>query len=462
MTALKKAWSGRFDKELDNIASKINASIGFDQRLYRQDILGSIAHARMLGGQGIIPVADSSAIIAGLESILMDIEAGKVAFSEECEDIHMNIEALLVERIGVTGKKLHTGRSRNDQVALDMRMYVRDAAAVTITKLKRLETVLLDIASHHLNTVMPGYTHMQVAQPVTLAHHLMAYFEMFKRDILRFLDCSRRLDAMPLGSGALAATTYPLDRKAVASELGFSAITANSMDAVSDRDFCIEFVFCASMVMMHLSRFCEELVLWSTAEFGFVEMDEAYSTGSSIMPQKKNPDMAELVRGKSGRVYGSLMGLLTLMKSLPLCYNKDMQEDKEQLFDAYDTLSICLDVFTGMIASAGFNEAAMKQKALSSFSNATDCADYLVKKGLPFREAHEVTGLIVRSCIEKKIALLDLSLEDYQSFSPLFGGDIFTTLSLQTCIEGRSIPGGPAPSAAQDHMKMSRKFLAEV
>lgn len=459
---MKKLWSGRFGKELDESVESFNASISFDCRLYKQDILGSIAHAKMLGVQGIITPEESQAIVEGLSGILLDIESGKVTFSEACEDIHMNIEALLTERIGEAGKKLHTARSRNDQVALDTRMYVKGAVDCLISQLTGLEEQVLDTAEKHLYSIMPGYTHMQAAQPVTLAHHLMAYFEMFKRDISRFGSCKKRTDEMPLGSGALAATTFPIDRAAVAKELGFAALTANSMDAVSDRDFAIEFVFCCALCMMHLSRFCEELVLWSSAEFSFVEMDEGYATGSSMMPQKKNPDVAELVRGKTGRTYGALIALLALMKSLPLCYNKDMQEDKEQLFDAHDTLSSCLHVFTGMLSTLKFNVNAMEKKALSSFSNATDCADYLCKRGVPFRDAHELTGRIIRHCIKAGKALAELSLEEYKGFSPRFDKDIFKALSLKNCIEGRDIPGGPAPSRVREHIQASRKYLASV
>jgi argininosuccinate lyase len=458
----KKSWSGRFSGQTDKGAEAFNASVAFDSRLFRQDIMGSIAHAKMLGAQGIIPVQESQAIIEALSGIVEDIEAGKVAFSSASEDIHMSIEALLTQRIGEPGKKLHTARSRNDQVALDVRLWVRDAVKSLSAQLVLLEKALLDTASQHTESVLPGYTHLQVAQPVTLGHHLMAYFEMFRRDISRFRSCFERSDEMPLGSGALAGTTFPIDRDFVARELGFSSVTANSMDAVSDRDFVIEFVFCCAMVMMHLSRFCEELVIWSSAEFGFVQMDDAFSTGSSMMPQKKNPDVAELVRGKTGRVYGALTALLTLMKSLPLCYNKDMQEDKEQLFDAYDTLAACLGVFTGMFRTLVFDTERMQSRALSGFSNATDCADYLVRRGIPFRDAHEITGQIVRHCIAGGLPLTGLSLEKFRAFSPVFEADVFDALSLRRCVEGRDIFGGTAPSRVMEHIASARAYISSL
>lgn len=441
-----KLWGGRFEKATSHMVDDFHSSITFDSRLYKQDILGSIAHATMLGEQGIIPNADADAIVCGLKGILADIEAGNVTFSIEAEDIHMNIEMLLTQRIGDAGKRLHTGRSRNDQVALDARMYVKDAVSDAITHLASLEKVLLERAKQEASTVMAGYTHLQKAQPITLGHHLMAYFEMFRRDIDRFSDSVKRVDEMPLGSGALAGTTYPLDRPRVAQLLGFAEITRNSLDAVSDRDFMIEYCANASLVMMHLSRFCEELILWSSHEFGYVEMDDAFSTGSSIMPQKKNPDVAELVRGKTGRVYGDLSALLAMMKSLPLAYNKDMQEDKEALFDAHDTLVKSLSTFTGMLQTLTFKRERMLAGALGGFANATDAADYLVKKGLPFREAHEVIGKLVHYCIEKRLTLLDVALHDYKHFCPLFTEDIFDAISLETCVSQRCLPGGPAPA----------------
>ncbi|MBC8530099.1 argininosuccinate lyase [Christensenellaceae bacterium NSJ-44] len=454
-----KLWGGRFQKQTDAMVDDFHSSISFDWRLYRQDIAGSIAHATMLGEQGIIPQEDAQAICQGLKGILSDIEAGKVDFEIDAEDIHMNIEKLLTERIGQAGKRLHTGRSRNDQVALDMRMYCKDSIRQAVFELKKLCQCILDTAAQHLETIMPGYTHLQKAQPITLGHHLMAYFEMFKRDITRLQDCYDRVDVMPLGAGALAGTTYDLNRERVAQLLGFSAITANSLDAVSDRDFCIEFASCVSIGMMHLSRFCEELVLWSSNEFQFVEMDDGFSTGSSIMPQKKNPDVAELIRGKSGRVFGDLMALLTAMKGIPLAYNKDMQEDKENFFDARDTYIKCLQVFCGMFSTLRFNTDRMHAGAGGGFTNATDAADYLVKKGLPFREAHEVIGKIVFYCIEKGRAISELTLEEFRSFSPLFGEDVFEAVSLLTCVRERKVSGGPAPQSVKAHIDAARAWL---
>jgi argininosuccinate lyase len=454
-----KLWGGRFEKKTAEEVDDFHSSIHFDHRMYRQDILGSIAHARMLGRQGIIPAEDAERICEGLKQLLEDISLGKVEFSVEAEDIHMNIESLLTERIGDTAKKLHTGRSRNDQVALDTRMYSMEETNEILRLLAALESELLTIAEQNLDTFMPGYTHLQKAQPITLAHHLMAYFEMFRRDMERLQDCRKRINIMPLGSGALAGTTYPLDREWVAQELGFSAITRNSLDGVSDRDFAIEALSCCSLIMMHLSRFCEELILWSTDEFRFVEMDDAYSTGSSIMPQKKNPDVAELIRGKTGRVYGSLITLLTVMKGLPLAYNKDMQEDKEALFDGLATVKKCVSVFTGMISTVKFNKNRMERGALSGFTNATDAADYLVKKGLPFRTAHEITGRLVLHCIKKNKALLDLDLSELQSFSPLFGEDVYDALSLEACVNQRNVPGGPAAEAVKDAIRQGKAWL---
>ena len=440
-----KLWGGRFEKKTDGLVDDFHSSITFDQRLYRQDITGSIAHATMLGEQGIIPKEDADAIVEGLLGILADIEAGKVRFEIDAEDIHMNVEKLLIERIGEAGKRLHTGRSRNDQVALDCRMYVKDTAREVAGLLRELCETLLNIARENLHTIMPGYTHLQRAQPITLAHHMMAYFQMFTRDIDRMNECYRRADVMPLGSGALAGTTYPLNRERVAELLGFGAITQNSLDGVSDRDFVLDFLYGASTLMMHLSRFCEELILWSSLEFHFVEMDDAFSTGSSIMPQKKNPDVAELIRGKTGRVYGDLMGLLSTMKSLPLAYNKDMQEDKEALFDARDTVVKSLVVFTEMLRTCRFQKNVMERGAAGGFTNATDAADYLVKHGMPFREAHAVIGHLVLHCIKEDKALLDLSLEELKTFSPLFEADVFEALSMQSCVNLRAVPGGPAP-----------------
>ena len=444
-----KLWGGRFEKATDSMVDDFHSSISFDQRLYKQDIAGSIAHATMLGEQGIIPQQDADKIVQGLKDILADIQAGKVQFETDAEDIHMNVEKLLIERIGEPGKRLHTGRSRNDQVALDGHMYVKEAILQTQDLLKDLMHTLLSIAQKHLTTIMPGYTHLQKAQPVTLAHHMMAYFQMFRRDYQRLQDCFKRADVMPLGSGALAGTTYPLDRSRVARLLGFSEISQNSMDGVSDRDFMLEYMSAASISMMHLSRFCEEMILWSSHEFRFVEMDDAFSTGSSIMPQKKNPDVAELIRGKTGRVYGDLMGLLTALKGIPLAYNKDMQEDKEALFDAHDTWTKCLLVFNGMLKSVRFRTGVMEKGASGGFTNATDAADYLVKKGMPFRQAHEVVGRMVLHCIHEDKALLDLSLEEMKEFSPIFEADVYEAISLLSCVNLRKVVGGPAPEMVQ-------------
>ena len=459
---MAKLWGGRFEKDVNGLANDFHSSIRFDCRLYKQDIRGSIAHAKMLGKQGIIPPADAEAIVEGLNTILGDIESGKVQFDTAAEDIHMNIETLLIERIGEAGKKLHTGRSRNDQVATDMRLYMMEAIGDIQGKTAALIGELIKTAEANLTTVMPGYTHLQKAQPVTLAHHLMAYAEMFKRDWERLSDCYKRTDVLPLGSGALAGTTYPLDREWVAKELGFSAISMNSLDAVSDRDYCVEFLNAASLIMVHLSRFCEELILWSTDEFGLIEMDDSYSTGSSIMPQKKNPDMAELIRGKSGRVFGDLMGLLTMLKGLPLAYNKDMQEDKEAVFDGVDTVSLCLTVFTGMFATLAFHPQRMEKQAAGGFTNATDAADYLVGKGLPFRNAHEVIGRMVLTCIKENKSLLELTMEEFKGFSPLIEEDIYEALSIQSCVERRNLPGGPAPEAVAKTIEKTKEWLKSI
>lgn len=441
---MAKLWGGRFSKATDVLVDDFNSSIRFDARMYRQDIAGSIAHAKMLGKQGIIPQQDADLIVKTLEEIKADIDAGAVTFSVDAEDIHMNIETILISRIGDVGKRLHTGRSRNDQVALDIRMYLRDEIDAVAEELSVLKKTILDLAEQNLDTIMPGYTHLQKAQPITLAHHVMAYYEMFKRDGERLLDCRRRMNVMPLGSGALAGTTYPLDRAYVAQQLGFDDITKNSLDGVSDRDFVLELAFDLSTVMMHLSRFSEEIILWSSHEFGFVELDDAYSTGSSIMPQKKNPDVAELARGKAGRVYGALQGLLTMMKGLPLAYNKDMQEDKEQIFDAVDTVRMCLPVFSNMLATMQVRRDAMLQGAKGGFTNATDVADYLVKHGLPFRDAHAVVGRMVAYCIAHNTVIDALSLEEFKTFSPLFGEDIYDAISLEACVNQRRLVGGPA------------------
>lgn len=456
---MAKLWGGRFQKSTDKKVDDFNSSIRFDKRMYRQDIRGSLAHAEMLGRQGIIPKEDADKIINGLNSILADIEAGKVEFEIDAEDIHMNIEKLLTERIGDAGKRLHTGRSRNDQVALDIRMYLRDETAVIDEMLAHALDVLVSLAEEHTETIMPGYTHLQKAQPVTFAHHLMAYFEMFRRDRDRLSDCRRRMNVMPLGSGAMAGTTYPLDREFVCEKLEFDSVTMNSLDGVSDRDFAIELASCLSIIMMHLSRFCEELILWSSHEFAFVEMDDAFSTGSSIMPQKKNPDVAELIRGKTGRVYGHLMGLLTTMKGIPLAYNKDMQEDKEPIFDAVDTVKLCLPVFCDMLATMTVKKDNMLKGAKGGFTNATDVADYLVKKGLPFREAHSVVGQMVFYAIEHNKNLDDFSMEEFKSFSDMIEDDVYTAISMETCVNDRKIIGGPAKETVEKAIKLAKEYL---
>ena len=441
---MAKLWGGRFSKATDTLVDDFNSSIRFDSRMYVQDIEGSMAHAEMLGRQGIIDKKDADLIVKTLAEIKKDIDDGKIEFLIDAEDIHMNIETILISRIGDVGKRLHTGRSRNDQVALDTRMYLRTQIDEISALCDDLKKTLLNIADNNLDTIMPGYTHLQKAQPITLAHHVMAYYEMLRRDCSRLNDCRKRLNVMPLGSGALAGTTYPLDREFVAEKLGFDGITVNSLDGVSDRDFVCELAFDLSMIMTHLSRFSEEIILWSSNEFGFIDLDDAYSTGSSIMPQKKNPDVAELVRGKSGRVYGSLMGLLTMMKGIPLAYNKDMQEDKEQIFDAIDTVKMCLPVFSKMLATMKIKKDAMLKGAKGGFTNATDVADYLVKHGLPFRDAHAVVGRIVAYCIEKDTVIDALSLEELKSFSELIDEDIYTEISLETCVNQRKLVGGPA------------------
>ena len=454
-----KLWGGRFQKSTDKSVDDFNSSIRFDQRMYREDIAGSIAHAKMLGKQCIIPQEDADLICKTLAEILDDIEAGKVEFLIDAEDIHMNVEKFLTERIGDAGKRLHTGRSRNDQVALDIRMYMMRELGEVSDMVKRLVTTLLDMAQEHTLTYMPGYTHLQKAQPITFAHYLMAYVNMLLRDLDRLQGCISRTDSMPLGSGALAATTYPLDRDFVAAELGFARVTQNSLDAVSDRDFIVEAAFCLSLIMTHLSRFSEEVILYSSLEFSFFEPDDAYSTGSSIMPQKKNPDVAELVRGKTGRVYGSLMGLLTMMKGLPLAYNKDMQEDKEQIFDCLDTVKMCLPVFTDMMRTMKINKENMLRGAKQGFTNATDAADYLVGKGLPFRDAHAVIGKLVFYSIENKKALDDLTLDEFKEFSSLFDSDIYDAISIETCVSKRSLNGGPAPEAVQRAIEFAKNEL---
>lgn len=454
-----KLWSGRFTKESDSLTEDFNASITFDSRMYNQDITGSIAHARMLARQGIISPEERDLIIKGLEEIREGLASGELQFSVEAEDVHMNIETLLTRRIGEVGKKLHTARSRNDQVALDIRLYLRDEISLIRQYLLNLEETLLKLAKEHKDTVMPGYTHLQKAQPITLAHHLLAYFEMLRRDLERLEDCARRMDYMPLGSGALAGTGFDLDRDYVREQLGFAHITRNSLDGVSDRDFALEFCSFASILMMHLSRFSEELILWSSEEFSFVDMDDAFSTGSSIMPQKKNPDLAELVRGKTGRVYGDLITLLTLMKSLPLAYNKDMQEDKEALFDAVDTVKKCLVVFAPMLQTARFRKNKMAAAARGGFTNATDLADYLVLKGLPFRDAHAVVGRAVLYCIENSLSLEELDIEKYREFSPLISNDIYQYLKVEECVARRRVAGGPSPEAVSRALSEAEDWI---
>ena len=454
-----KLWAGRFQKETDTAVNDFNSSISFDARLYKEDIAGSMAHAAMLGRQGIIEAHEAEKIIEGLQAILADIEADKVEFSEENEDIHMNIESELTARIGDTGKRLHTARSRNDQVAVDFRLYVKKEIPVIIGMVLDLEKVLIKKAQANLDAVMPGYTHLQRAQPTTFAHYMMAYANMLRRDVTRLEDCLERMDECPLGAGALATSTYPVDRFQTASALGFRKPTDNSLDSVSDRDFAIEFTSALSILMMHLSRFSEEIILWCSWEFKFVELDDAYSTGSSIMPQKKNPDVAELVRGKTGRVYGSLITLLTLMKGLPLAYNKDMQEDKEPVFDAIDTVEQCLPVFAAMVDTLTVKHKNMQKAAAGGFINATDCADYLVKKGLPFRDAYMIVGRLVHMCIKTGETLDTLPLKDFQSVSGAFGPDVYQALELKTCVGGRKVYGGPAPDSVQTQIDHIQQFV---
>lgn len=456
-----KLWGGRFTKETDKLVNNFNASISFDQKFYRQDVRGSIAHAKMLGATGIISSEESRQIIEGLEGILADIENGTLAISDEYEDIHTFMEATLIERIGDAGKKLHTGRSRNDQVALDMRLYTRDEVRNVNHEVKELMAVILRIMKENTDTYMPGFTHLQKAQPVTVAHHFGAYFEMFKRDRSRLDDIYKRMNYCPLGAGALAGTTYPLDRQMTARLLEFDGPTLNSMDSVSDRDYVIEFLSALSTIMMHLSRFSEEICIWNSNEYKFIELDDAYSTGSSIMPQKKNPDIAELVRGKTGRVYGALMSILTTMKGIPLAYNKDMQEDKELTFDAIDTVKGCVSLFKGMIDTMKFNPARMEDSAKKGFTNATDAADYLVKKGVPFRDAHGYIGQLVLTCIDKGISLDELPLEEYKAVCPVFENDVYDAISLKTCVEKRLTLGAPGPDVMEHVIKLCDEYMNE-
>ena len=456
-----KLWGGRFTEGVNELVNTFNSSISIDSRMYKEDIEGSLAHVKMLGKQGIIPLKDSGKIIEGLKEILIRIDNGTIQIDNDSEDIHSFIESILTYYIGDEGKKLHTGRSRNDQVTLDTKLYLKKYLKTIIDEVLNLHTTLLEKAKKNINTIMPGYTHMQKAQPITFAHHLLAYCEMFKRDIGRLFDCYKRLDEMPLGSGALATSTYPIDREFVASQLGFSKITLNSLDSVSDRDYAIESLSALSLIMMHLSRFSEEIILWCTGEFNFIELDDGYSTGSSIMPQKKNPDIAELVRGKTGRVYGALMSLLTTMKGIPLAYNKDMQEDKELSFDAMDTAKGCLALFNGMLATMKFNKEKMHDSANKGFTNATDAADYLVKHGVPFRDAHSIIGHLVLTCIEKGKAIDEMSIEELKEISDVFEPDIYDAISLKTCVEKRLTIGAPSKTSMEQAIAAYEAYLKE-
>ena len=456
-----KLWGGRFRKETDSLVNDFNASIHFDARLYQEDIQGSMAHARMLSDCGIISPEDNRQIQEGLAAILADVEAGRVEFTADNEDIHMNVEALLTARIGAAGKRLHTARSRNDQVAVDLRLHLRREICEITGQILDLQQAILEQARAHTNTVMPGYTHLQRAQPISFAQHLLAYGEQLKRDVTRLADCKKRMNVCPLGSGALAGTTYPIDRFETARLLGFDGPCSNSLDGVSDRDYALELLSGLSILMMHLSRFAEEVILWCSWEFKFVELDDAYSTGSSIMPQKKNPDVAELVRGKTGRVYGDLMGLLTTMKGLPLAYNKDMQEDKEPVFDAVDTVKMCLPVFAGMIATMRVLPENMRRAAGGGFINATDCADYLTRKGMAFRDAYTTVGNLVYYCTQQGKLLEELTLEEMKNISPLFGEDVYEALSLETCMGQRRSHGGPAPEETERQIRELEAFITE-
>ncbi len=458
---MAQLWGGRFTKETDKLVYNFNASITFDKRFYEQDIRGSIAHVTMLAKQGILTEEEKTQIIGGLEGIRRDVENGTLAVTEEYEDIHSFVEANLIDRIGDAGKKLHTGRSRNDQVALDMKLYTRDEIRELDGLLREMLEVLLKLMKENTETYMPGFTHLQKAQPITLAHHMGAYFEMFKRDRSRMKDIYARMNYCPLGAGALAGTTYPLDREYTAELLDFAGPTLNSMDSVSDRDYLIELLSAMSTIMMHLSRFSEEVIIWNSNEYKFVEIDDAYSTGSSIMPQKKNPDIAELVRGKTGRVYGALMSLLTTMKGIPLAYNKDMQEDKEFVFDAIDTTKGCLALFTGMLRTMKFNAERMEESAKHGFTNATDAADYLVKHGVPFRDAHGIVGKLVLYCLEKKIALDDMTLEEFKAVSPVFEEDIYDAISMKTCVEARNTLGAPGKEAMDKVIAIETQYMED-
>ena len=454
-------WGGRFTKETDKLVYNFNASISFDQKFYKQDMEGSIAHVKMLGKQGILTEKEMQDIVDCLKEILKEVEEGKLIITDEYEDIHSFVEAKLIDRLGDTGKKLHTGRSRNDQVALDMRLYTRQEVLHTDKLVKELLETILKIMEENTETIMPGFTHLQKAQPITLAHHMGAYFEMFRRDRLRLQDIFQRMNYCPLGSGALAGTTYPLDREYTAELLGFYGPTLNSMDGVSDRDYLIEFLSALSTIMMHLSRFSEEVIIWNSNEYQFVEIDDAYSTGSSIMPQKKNPDIAELVRGKTGRVYGALMSLLTTMKGIPIAYNKDMQEDKELSFDAMDTAKGCLALFNGMLATMKFNKEKMHDSANKGFTNATDAADYLVNHGIPFRDAHGIVGRIVLYCLDKKIAIDDMSLDELKAICPVFEEDIYEAISMETCVNKRLTVGAPGKDAMEKVIALHKEYLSK-
>ena len=458
---MAQLWGGRFTKDTDKLVYNFNASISFDRKFFVQDIEGSIAHVVMLAKQGILTKDEKDAILKGLTGIRKDVDEGRLQITDEYEDIHSFVEANLIERIGDAGKKLHTGRSRNDQVALDMRLYIRLEVLHVDELVKELLCTLLRIMEENTDTYMPGFTHLQKAQPVTLAHHIGAYFEMFKRDRSRLKDIYYRMNYCPLGAGALAGTTYPLDRNYTASLLGFEGPTLNSMDSVSDRDYVIEFLSALSTIMMHLSRFCEEIIIWNSDEYRFVEIDDAYSTGSSIMPQKKNPDIAELIRGKTGRVYGALISILTTMKGIPLAYNKDMQEDKELTFDAIDTAKGCLGLFEGMIRTIKFRKEIMERSAMKGFTNATDAADYLVGRGVPFRDAHGIIGRLVLYCIDKQCGIEDLSIEELKEISPVFEEDIFDAISLKTCVEKRLTTGAPGTGAMMDVIAIEKEYLAK-
>ena len=457
---MAQLWGGRFTKQTDRLVYNFNQSIGFDQKFFHQDVRGSRAHVRMLAKQGILTEKERDQILAGLDSIEKDVDDGVLAISSTYEDIHSFVEAVLTERIGEAGKKLHTGRSRNDQVALDMRLYVRDEIDETSELILDLLDVICDIMKENEHTYMPGFTHLQKAQPVTLAHHFGAYFEMFRRDFERVRSIRQRMNVCPLGSGALAGTTYPLDREYTAKLLGFDRACDNSMDGVSDRDYVIEFLSALATVMMHLSRLSEEMIIWNSNEYRFIELDDTYATGSSIMPQKKNPDIAELIRGKTGRVYGALTTMLTVMKGIPLAYNKDMQEDKEMTFDAIDTTKSCIHLMTGMLASTNFNRERMARSARGGFTNATDAADYLVKKGVPFRDAHSIIGRLVLTCIKKDIAMDDLTIEEWKAECDVFDKDIYEAISLGTCVEQRTTKG--APGAMSEEIEASMRFIEEA